>query len=403
LQRRIKVHRSNVLPSEPQRLLHTHAIATRPLETATAIGAEQLNEQNHVQPHAARLGANHGYLIDGDVAHLHADIEGWHAGHSDAQWALQLWACDTPHTGGALAGIKVAETPLTGRADAFTPSLRLDAAADAVVPGGQRDYAMVLVLASSDDGQQQVHDFANYPARQRFMTPHFDGRVGYFIDDDHVVLEVEAIRNPRANDNMSGSLSLELRAVAHPYRGGRVEGHLLGRADLGRLAGQESLNAIAARIPFTPPASGEWDVVMTVSEWTEAAGYVTRDHARFAIPYLVVNEPAVSSPEDVAPVTLDAVDDARPARPVEPVAEPPAHAEPAPAPETTPRRRADAAAAGVSVNHATVDEIAAIKGMSLKLAKQIVKGRPYSSVAALLDVRGIGPKLLEKLRPYLSI
>ena len=385
-----------------------------------------LNEQIHVQSHAAaRLGANHGYLIDGDVARLHADVEGLNGRHTAGRLALQLWACEAPHTGGALAGIKVAETTLSGSGDALMPSFRIDAEADAFVPGGQRDYAMVLVLSSDANGEHRVHDFANYPARQRFMTPHFDGRVGYRIDDDHVVLEAAAIHSPRANDNISGSLSLELWAVTHPYRGGRVDGHLLGRTDLGRLAGQESLTAIAARTPFTPPAPGEWEVVMTLCEWTEAAGYVTRDHARFAIPYLVVSEPTIVSPASVAPVAPDTADAAPPAQTVaQPVAEtvgrlvtqPPAHAEHA-ADATTLRRgelaaagraaagraAAGRAAAGVSVNHATVDEIAAVKGMSRKVAELIVKGRPYGSLDALVNVRGMGPKLLAKLRSYLSL
>jgi len=366
-----------------------------------------LNEQSHVQSHAAaRLGANHGYLIDGDVARLHADVEGLNGRHTADRLALQLWACEAPHTGGALAGIKVAETTLPGHGDALMPSFRIDVEADAFVPGGRRDYAMVLVLASDANGEHQVHDFANYPARQRFMTPHFDGRVGYRIDDDQVVLEAEAIHSPRANDNISGSLTLELWAVTHPYRGGRVDGHLLGRADLGRLAGQASLTAIAARMPFTPPAPGEWEVVMTLCEWTEAAGYVTRDHARFAIPYLVVSETASVRPASAAPMTLDTADAAPPAQPVAervagPVTRPPAHAEHTP--DAEPPGRVDVAAAGVSVNHATVDEIAAVKGMSRKVAELIVKGRPYGSLDALVNVRGIGPKLLEKLRSYLSI
>ena len=359
-----------------------------------------MNEQSHAQLPAARLGANHGYLIDGDVAHLHADIEGLDDQPRETRWSLQLWACDAPHSGGPLGGIKVAETPLVGSVGTFTPSLRLDAAADAVVPGGQRDYAMVLVLSSADDEQHQIHDFANYPARQRFVTPHFDGRVGYRIDDDHVVLEAEAIHNPRANDNISGSLRLELRAVAYPYRGGR-EGHLLGRFDLARLAGRESLTAIAARMPFTPPAPGEWELVMALCEWTDAAGYVTRDHARFAMPYLAVSEAVIASQENVAPATVDPSGDAQSAVPV---ARPPADAERAPDAESTSRGPdADADATGVSVNHATVDQIAAVKGMSRKLAQQIVKGRPYASLDTLVDVRGIGPKLLAKLRRYLSL
>ena len=110
-------------------------------------------------------------------------------------WALQLWACDQPHTSGPLVGVKIAEAALNGSLDSSESARRLAAEAQAHVPGGQRDYAMVLVLASGDAGHYtQVHDFANYPARQQFVTPHLDGRVGYRINGDDVVLEAERIR-----------------------------------------------------------------------------------------------------------------------------------------------------------------------------------------------------------------
>lgn len=43
-----------------------------------------------------RLGADHGYVVDGDVAQLHADVELFEDA-GDNRWALQLWACDAPH------------------------------------------------------------------------------------------------------------------------------------------------------------------------------------------------------------------------------------------------------------------------------------------------------------------
>jgi hypothetical protein len=352
-----------------------------------------LNEHSNVHSNTARLGANHGYLIHGDIARLHADVEGVHSAQTVESWALQLWACEMPHTGGPVAGIRVAETTLTGTEHADTQPLRLDAAADAFVPGGQRDYAMVLVLASGANGHYQVHDFANYPDRQRFMTPHLEGSVGYRVDGDHVVLEVEAIRSPRSADNISGSLSLELRAVAHPYLGGSIDGQLLGRADLGRLAGQDALGPIEVRVPFTPPASGEWDVVMTLREWTDAAGFVTRDHARFAIPYVADREPAVIAlpTEDTGTEDVGRV----------PLGRGPVHRSWGEGGSSESEGGLESAT--VSVNQATAEQIAAVKGLSPKLAKEIVRGRPYASLSALLDVRGIGPKLLEKLRPYLSI
>jgi len=341
----------------------------------------QINTYTVPRPYA-RLGANHGYAIHGDVAQLHADIELLDTPPLTGNWALQLWACDQPHSSGPLVGVKVAEAALGGSLDVGESARRLDAEAHAHVPGGQRDYAMVLVLARGDAGHYtQVHDFANYPARQQFVTPHLDGRVGYRIDGDDVVLEAELIRNPRACDNISGSLSLELWALADPYRGGTFEGHALGRVDLGRLAGQTSLDAVVERGPFLPPPAGNWEIVLMLREWAGPAGYVTRDFARCAVGYTVSEPTPVSEtkiaattpqPSDgSAPVHVPAVIDQRPAR--------------------------------VAVNRATAAQLAAIKGLSPKVATEIVKGRPYQSIDALISVRGIGPKLLVKLRTDLTL
>ena len=341
----------------------------------------QINTFTATRPYA-RLGANHGYVIDGDVAQLHADVELLDTPPLAGNWALQLWACDQPHTSGPLVGVKIAEAALNGSLDSGESARRLAAEAQAHVPGGQRDYAMVLVLASGDAGHYtQVHDFANYPARQQFVTPHLDGRVGYRINGDDVVLEAERIRNPRASDNISGSLSLELWALADPYRGGIVEGHVLGRVDLGRLAGQTSLDAVVERVPFSPPSAGNWEIVLMLREWAGPAGYVTRDFARFAVDY-TASEPTPVSETKIAAATP----------------QPSEHSTAVRVPVVVDRRPAR-----LAVNRATVAELAAIKGLSRKVATEIVKGRPYKSFDALISVRGIGPKLLDKLRADLTL
>lgn len=376
----------------------------------------QISTDTVLRPYV-RLGANHGYVIDGDVAQLHADVEFLDTPPLTGNWALQLWACEQPHAGGPLLGVKVAEAALSEPLDASDNARRLDAAAQAQVPGGQRDYAMVLVLASGDNGHTQVHDFANYPARQQFVTPHLDGHIDYRIDGEHVVLEADAIRSPRASDNLSGSLSLELWAVAETYRGGTFEGHALGRVELGRLAGQTSLSAVVERVPFSPPPAGNWEIVLMLREWAGPTGYVTRDFTRFANRFSV-SEPTPDSATNVAAATPvndttgTTIAAATPATDTNVVKATPVSEKNISA--STPRPSGDSAAvravpvsaqrvARVSVNRATAKELAAVKGLSRKVADAIVKGRPYKSIDGLTAVRGIGEKLLDKLRANLTL
>jgi competence ComEA-like helix-hairpin-helix protein len=53
----------------------------------------------------------------------------------------------------------------------------------------------------------------------------------------------------------------------------------------------------------------------------------------------------------------------------------------------------------VDLNTASATELASLAGIGPKLAERIIAGRPYASVDALLDVKGIGEKRLAAIRP----
>ncbi len=54
----------------------------------------------------------------------------------------------------------------------------------------------------------------------------------------------------------------------------------------------------------------------------------------------------------------------------------------------------------LDLNTATEKELQTIKGIGPVLAARIIAGRPYKTVDGLIKVKGIGPKKLEKIRPY---
>lgn len=57
----------------------------------------------------------------------------------------------------------------------------------------------------------------------------------------------------------------------------------------------------------------------------------------------------------------------------------------------------------IDLNTATTSELQSISGIGPVLAAKIIAGRPYKSVDDLLRVSGIGRRLLEKIRPYLTV
>jgi competence ComEA-like helix-hairpin-helix protein len=59
--------------------------------------------------------------------------------------------------------------------------------------------------------------------------------------------------------------------------------------------------------------------------------------------------------------------------------------------------------APVDLNAATAGQLQGVPGVGVVLASRIIAGRPYKSVDDLLHVSGIGTRLLEKIRPYVTV
>jgi DNA uptake protein ComE-like DNA-binding protein len=164
------------------------------------------------------------------------------------------------------------------------------------------------------------------------------------------------------------------------------------------------------------------ELTLMLREWGPS-GYVTRDYVSFSLPFVVSGEPVVAgSPTDNVinvdftgsqkPSTLSAANKAEaaaiePARPAATEIESPPKESPPPratepevaatAPRGAPIRGA------VSLNHADYGAIAAVKGISKKLAENIVAARPFESLQDVPHVKGMGKKLLQKVRQFITL
>jgi hypothetical protein len=284
----------------------------------------------------------------------------------------------------------------------------LEVNAPAWPPAGAGEHVMVLVLASGRAGQfNDIQDLAVYPQPQQFIQPRMSGNAGYRIEGGRVQISAGGVVNPRPEGNRSGTLSLELWALPAPFAGGRFQGHHLAGVEIGTVNGQCELALQPVDLAFTPPPAGRWQIVLMLREWT-AAGFVTRDFANFpasfVVPPVVEKAPAPVAGKSAVPIaeTFPVPVVVKPAAPAGAKAAAPEAAKPAALVEPA-KLPADGSAKRVSVNTAGMQELAAVKGLSAKLAEGIVKKRPFASLDDLRRVKGFGANILAKVRSSLKL
>ena len=367
----------------------------------------------------ARLGENHGYRFEGDFVHLNAEVNfadtELAAGRS---WVLQLWASDRGFSGAELSGVKVAEMPIQPVAG----SLLVTGLCNAMPPAGTADHVVGLALvASAADGRPEVGDLAVYPSGEVFFQPCLVGNVACTLNDGTAELAIDAIANPRTADNVSGTLALEVWALDAPYAGGSWTGNPVASLILGVLGGGGEWTDCRYNVPAALAVDGAALTVM-LREWTPA-GYVTRDYRNFAaVPAAVAVVTKVEAAAKVeAPVKAEPAPKAKPAdKPTAAVvAAKPAAAVKAPVevkqpevkkaevkPAAKPARKAAAAKAAakpVSVNNGSEAELLAVKGLPPSVARAIIAARPFATLDEVCKAKGMGPKMLAKLRGLLAL
>ena len=237
------------------------------------------------------------------------------------------------------------------------------------------------------------------------------GNCGYQIEDGRVVINIDRIANNRTLDNCSGTLSVELWALTQTYGGGPFDGIAVAGTRIGELYGDHFLSDCCYDLLFQEPPAGVWHMTLMLREWRDG-GYVTRDYVSFVVPYQANIKPAILRNDNVINVDFSKNERSTPAakaaeqtgldkenaRPQE-VADKGAAGDR----QSDPTPEKPAAAEGVSLNQASVKEIAGVKGISRKLAENIVAKRPFESPDELLKVKGMGAKLLEKVRPFITL
>jgi DNA uptake protein ComE-like DNA-binding protein len=272
-------------------------------------------------------------------------------------------------------------------------ALSVNGLAPLALPAGPREHTVILALASGQGGVfNEIHDVVGFPQTERFVLPCFVGEAVTRRNETELSVTSPESVNPRDADNVSGTLVVELWALNTTYAGAAFEGVLLASNEIGTLAGNRTAPAQTLDVPRVQIAQ-DTALVLMLREWT-ATGYVTRDYRELAHANAAAEAPARKAASTRKPTAKKSANVASAA--LKAVAAKVAGTK-------NPKAKADTPDTRVSINEASEDELAAVKGLSRSAASGIVASRPYKVMDDVIKAKGMGEKLLARVRDFLRV
>lgn len=206
---------------------------------------------------------------------------------------------------------------------------------------------------------------------------------GYRIENDRILIFVHRIENNRVEENLSGTLRLQLCAFA-PNSDHRATNTILASTTIGEIKGQHFLGDCYYDLIFQQPPVGSWSLALQLSEWN-GVDYTLCDSVYFENHYR-----STSASSDPAS-TINKQEDAQ-----------------APTPKTPEQVDSIKKNIGYSdgylaINKSKVDKLLNVKGVPKKVLEKLVSERPFQSEKAVLNVKGMGPSMLKKVLAAITI
>ncbi len=205
----------------------------------------------------------------------------------------------------------------------------------------------------------------------------------YIIIEDQIQINIDKICNNREIFNLSGSLSIELWALAESYDGKSFSNaYCMANIMIGEIFGQHFLENCQYNMSFRNPPSGNWQLCLMLREFNGEV-YETVDYCNFTIPYIIDSKSDISPNINNSLESKDTIYKSEDKRNEKKVVN-----------DNKIVVKVTKVIEKINLNTASEEEIAKIKGISGKLANLILNSRPFESSNDLIKLKGIGKKLL---------
>jgi len=212
---------------------------------------------------------------------------------------------------------------------------------------------------------------------------------GYRIENDRVMIFIERIGSNRPEDNMSGTLRLQLCAFSSDSND--FYHSVLASTTIGEIQGQHFIPNCHYDLVFQPPSTGSWQLALQISEWA-GADYTLCDTVYFESLYQAfVDSENIEKTESIAniktdnPLSIQSTD----------------HSE-AKTNTKAPKVTTDIAKQYLIINKLKSKKLLSVNGIPIKVLERLITERPFQSEKAILNVKGMGPVMLKRLLTKLT-
>lgn len=211
---------------------------------------------------------------------------------------------------------------------------------------------------------------------------------GYRIENDRVILSIQRIGNERTEDNLSGTLRLQLCAFLQD-EDKHSEQLVLASTTIGEIKGQHVITDCRYDLLFQQPTAGSWQLALQLSEW-DGAEYTLCNSAYFDTLYQVQ---AIPDQVQAIPANFESTINVD-----EKVAESVTPPSKIPSTQKVVKKNVIGYVDGYrAINKSKVEKILKVKGVPKKLLDKLVAERPFRSEKAVLNVKGMGPAMLNRV------
>ncbi|MEP0072886.1 MAG: helix-hairpin-helix domain-containing protein [Marinomonas sp.] len=209
---------------------------------------------------------------------------------------------------------------------------------------------------------------------------------GYKIENDRVMLSADFIGSNRDELNMSGTIQIAFNA--QNQQSTEPQSVLLASTTIGELRGQHFLSDCYYDLLFQHPPAGTWQLSLQLKEW-DGLEYALVDEVFFDFLY------QTQAMSDAA----DAYSNEHTTDLIEPESVLPKES----ITHTEPVIETQVSGDGHHIiNKIKKTELRAVKGVPKRALERIIAERPFQSERAIINVKGMGPKMLMKMLEQLS-